>query len=118
MKSKTKYMCAVAFMGLFALVINGVAYIATLPANIDNTDLYSESYKNIMKRSDAESVMAVIQAETFDGAFSHYSTYKDISDTKFHELRKSYISARQELFDYVNEAVNKSVEKPYYMATY
>jgi hypothetical protein len=118
MKIKTKYMYALAFMGLFALVINGVAYIITRPANVDETDLYSESYKNIMKRSDAESVMAVIQAETFDGAFSHYSTYKDISDTKFHELRKAYTSVRQELFDYVNEAANKSVEKPYYMATY
>jgi len=118
MKIKTKYMYALAFMGLFALVINGVAYIITRPANADEIDLYSSSYKNIMKRSDAESVMAVIQAETFDDAFSHYSTYKDISDTKFHELRKAYTSARQELFDYVNEAANKSVEKPYYMATY
>ena len=118
MKIKTKYMYALAFMGLFALVINGVAYIITRPANVDETDLYYTSYKNMMKRSDAESVMAIIQAETFDGAFSHYSTYKDISDTKFHELRKTYTTVRQELFDYVNEAANKSVEKPYYMAKY
>ena len=118
MKIKTKYMYALAFMVLFALVINGVAYIITRPANVDETDLYYTSYKNVMKRSDAESVMAIIQAETFDGAFSHYSTYKDISDTKFHELRKAYTSARQDLFDHINEAANKPVEKPYYMATY
>ena len=71
-----------------------------------------------MKQADAESVLQVIDAESFDAAFSHYSAYRDIGDTKFHELRKAYISARKDLLEYINEAAHKKVEVPYYMADY
>lgn len=118
MKNKTKYLYAMAFLGLFALIINGMAYIVTRPQDEDYIEKYASSDKNTLKQSDAESVLQVIHAESFDSAFSHYSTYRDIPDMKFHELRKSYTKARQELFDYINEAAHKTSDVPYYMANY
>lgn len=99
------------------MLVNALAYIVVMPRREDDT-VNMVSYKNTMKQGDAESVIQVIQAESFDSAFSHYSTYRDINDTKFHELRKAYISARNELMEYINEAAHKKVEVPYYMADY
>jgi hypothetical protein len=116
MKNKVNYLWALTF----ALVITAVAieFAHANASDVDNSELYTASSKNTMRQIDAESVLAVIHAETFDSAFSHYSTYRDIQDMKFHELRKAYINARKELFDYVSEAAHNTSEKPYYMATY
>lgn len=115
MKNKTKYLYAVGVMLLFAIVVNGMAYIVSRPTTIKEEYV---SYKNTMKQSDAESVLAVIQAENFDEAFNHYSTYRDISDMRFHQLRKSYLDARQELMQYVSEAAHTKAEVPYYLRSY
>ena len=116
MKTSQRYLYAFLVLALFAAVVNLLAYIVVMPRADD--DFSIPSFKNTMKQADADSVIQVIQAESFDSAFSHYSTYKDINDTKFHELRKAYISARNELMDYVNEAAHKKTEVPYYMADY
>jgi hypothetical protein len=97
--------------------VNGLGYIITRPAAISE-DPFNVSYRNNMKQSDAESVIQVIQAEGFDSAFLHSSTYRDINDMKFHELRKAYLAARSELMDYINEAAHTKKELPYYMAEY
>ena len=116
MKTSQRYFYAFLALALFSAVVNLLAYIVVMPRADDDFNI--PSFKNTMKQADAESVIQVIQAESFDSAFSHYSTYRDINDTKFHELRKSYISSRNELMEYINEAAHKKVEVPYYMAEY
>lgn len=117
MKTKLRYVYAVLIMIGFAVFVNGLAYIITRPIVIDEDDTIV-SFDNNMKQSDAESVLAVIQAEGFDSAFYHYSTYKDIHDNRFHELRKAYLNARKDLFDYIEEASHNPTTKPYYMVNY
>jgi hypothetical protein len=117
MKNKKNYIIAACLIILFSILLNGLAYIITRPAAMVD-DPFKVSYKNTMKHSDAESVLAVIQAENFDNAFSHYSSYRDIQDTRFHDLRRAYLAARSELMDYVNEAAHKKIEVPYYLADY
>jgi hypothetical protein len=102
---------------LFTLMINLFGYMISR-SYATSEEYFHTSYSNTMKQSDAESVIAIIQAETFDNAFSHYSSYRDISDTKFHDLRKSYLAARNELMDYINEAAHTKIEVPYYLAEY
>lgn len=114
MKNKTKYLYAIIAMLLFSITLNGVAFI------VNRTEISEEkyvSYNNTMTQNDAESVIAVIQAENFDEAFSHYSTYKDISDVRFHALRIAYLNAREELMDYLNEAAHQK-EVPHYLRDY
>jgi hypothetical protein len=117
MKTSQRYILSAAILIGFALFVNGLAYIVTRP-EVMVEDPFKVSYKNTMKQSDAESVLAVIQAENFDNAFSHYSSYRDIPDTRFHDLRKAYLAARNELMDYVNEAAHRKIEVPYYLAEY
>ena len=116
MKTSTRYFYGFITLAFFAIVVNLLAYIVIIPRA--NEDFSIPSFKNTMKQADAESVTQVITAEGFDTAFDHYSTYKDISDTKFHDLRKAYLSARKDLMDYVNEAAHKNKELPYYISDY
>lgn len=98
----------------FAIFLNGLAYILTAqePAPIDTFVSYN---KVTMKASDAESVLAVISAEGFDNAFNHQSTFRDINDVKFHELRRAYIAASKELANYLADAAHSEDKIPYYM---
>lgn len=99
---------------LFAIFINGLAFII-----VHKTELHEPepevNYISYMKASDAESVLAVINAEGFDSAFNHYSSYRDINDTKFHDLRKTYIAASKELKEYLEECAGKMHNVPYYL---
>lgn len=117
MKSKLRYVYAVLIVIGFVIFVNGLAYIVNTRTNvIDEEDTIS--FDITMKQGDAESVLAIISAEGFDPAFSHLSSYRDISDKRFHELRKAYLFSREELYNYLNEAAHKEVEKPYYMVSY
>jgi len=40
--------------------------------------------------------------EGFDYCFRHYSSFEEIKDEKFHELRLKYIQIAEELENYVN----------------
>ena len=117
MKTSHRYLAAIGVMLVFALLVNGLAFVLTRPAAMPD-DPFKVSYRNNMKQTDAESVNQVIEADGFDSAFSHSSTYRDINDMKFHELRKAYLAARTELMEYINEAAHKKIEIPYYMAEY
>ena len=44
---------------------------------------------------------AKMRDEGFDYCFRHYSSFKEIKDDKFHELRLKYIQAAEELEKYV-----------------
>lgn len=88
-------------------MINLLAYI-TLPQMENEIDPFN-SYNVTMRPADADSVLQVIGAEGFDSAFRHYSSYRDINDEKFHELRKAYIAAANELIDYISKAADTEV---------
>lgn len=99
---------------LFVIIINGLTYILVHKTQIEID--HETNYVSHMKASDAESVLAIINAEGFDNAFNHYSSYRDINDTKFHDLRKAYIAATKELKEYLEESAGKVNNVPYYLA--
>ena len=54
-----------------------------------------------MNAKDAKYVRATIENEGFSYAFNDYSDFDDIKDEKFHELRKAFLKAQEELDEYV-----------------
>jgi hypothetical protein len=46
-------------------------------------------------------VNSTIENEGFDYTFRHYSSFKEITDAKFHELREAYVKAADALENYV-----------------
>lgn len=118
MKKYIRYVYALLCIVGFALFVNILALILT--THLDEQPVIEDtfvSYKHVtMKRSDAESVLAIISAEGFDNAFNHQSTFKDISDVKFHDLRTAYITASRELANYLADASGTPDRKPYYMS--
>lgn len=52
-------------------------------------------------------VQDVIDSDGFDYAFECYSNWEEINDERFHQLRFSYLSAMQELADYVSSQADK-----------
>lgn len=61
---------------------------------------------NIETLENFESVKYRIRAEGMDYTFIHYSTFEAVmEDPKFHELRKSYIKASEDLQKYINERI-------------
>lgn len=59
-----------------------------------------------MTKDDAEYVSCTINNEGFHYAFVHYSSYSQIKDEKFHELRKNYLKSIEEMKNYIVEAMN------------
>jgi len=115
MKIKYRIFWATVICLLSIIYFNGLIYIVNTRANpLEKSDI--DVFHNTMKPSDAESVMAIISAEGFDNTFNHQSTFRDIGDHKFHELRKAYVAASRELMDYIAESAGKVNNIPYYMA--
>ncbi len=54
-----------------------------------------------IKENTFEYVHYTMHHEGFDYAFCNYSQFKKIKDKRFHELRKAYIAAQEELEEYV-----------------
>ncbi len=54
-----------------------------------------------MKTSDKESVQEIVENEGLDYAMFNYSDFKEIKDTKFHELRQQYIDSAKVLAEYI-----------------
>jgi hypothetical protein len=48
-----------------------------------------------------------MRSEGFDYCWRHYSNFEEIKDGKFHELRKAYIGAANELEKYVMDKEKK-----------
>ena len=118
MKNKARYVYAVLIMIGFAAFINGMGYVITRPQAFKDDDLHIPTYKNTMKQDDAESVLSIIDTEGFDNTFNHLTTFRDISDHRFHELRRAYVNAAQELKDYLAEAAHRKNDIPYYLRNY
>lgn len=55
-------------------------------------------------------VKAKMRDEGFHYCFKHYSSFIEIEDPKFHELRKAYLSAADELSNYVDRRLVELVE--------
>lgn len=54
-----------------------------------------------MSGKEAKELCERVEQEGFDYCFMCYSTFKEIDDEKFHNLREKYIRARNELAKYI-----------------
>ena len=59
----------------------------------------------MMKIEDKEYVLSKIDNEGFDYTFINYSSFEDIKDEKFHELRMKYVESQKELENYLEDEV-------------
>lgn len=48
-------------------------------------------------------VLDYVENEGFDYCFTSYSGFEDVDDEKFHELRKAYVKAHDELESYLEQ---------------
>ena len=53
-----------------------------------------------------EMVRYRMDAEGFHYCFKHYSSFKEVQDEKFHELRRKYLEISHELEEYVLSKIN------------
>ncbi len=60
-----------------------------------------------MNEEDKEYVFESTRQEGFDYCFWGWSSFEEIKDERFHDLRKSYLAARQELLDYITPEEDK-----------
>lgn len=116
--NKMKYVYVGLAVTGFAVLLNAMAYVIVRPVDEKSSQPDIMTYKNIMNQQDAESIMSIIETEGFDNTFNHYTTFRDIGDHRFHELRRAYITASQQLKDYLAEAASKETEVPYYLRIY
>jgi hypothetical protein len=109
MKIYKRILIASALMAAFAITVNGIAYIV-ISKSVE-PDPLANVRQITMSAHEAESVLAIIGAEGFDNAFRHYAIFRDIGDHNFHELRRNYIAAADELAHYLNDAAHKNQRK-------
>jgi hypothetical protein len=55
------------------------------------------------KKKDFQMVIRKIDNDGFNYCFAEYNEFEEIKDKKFHELRKAYVKAKEELELYVYE---------------
>lgn len=58
-----------------------------------------------MNKEDAQNVCDRINTEGFHYAFVHYSTFPEVKDERFHELRKNYLKSIEEMKKYLGESL-------------
>ena len=65
---------------------------------MENNDLYEEleDWQMVRYRMDNEGI---------DYCFKHYSSFEEIKDEKFHELRNKFIESLDEIEKYVDEKI-------------
>jgi hypothetical protein len=66
-----------------------------------------------MKGEDFEYVRVMMNQEGFHYCFANYSSFSEIKDEKFHELREQYLKAANELEKYVGDKA-----QDYFMGIY
>lgn len=54
-----------------------------------------------MSKPNKEYVKRIIEKESFDYAFEGYSNFDEVEDSLFHDLRLNYLTARNELSNYL-----------------
>ena len=67
---------------------------------MENNDLYEEleNFESVRYRMDNEGI---------DYCFKHYSSFEEIKDEKFHELRNKFITSLDEIEKYVDEKITE-----------
>jgi hypothetical protein len=58
-----------------------------------------------------DSVQYRMDNEGIDYCFEHYSSFEEIKDEKFHELRLQFLKSLKEIRNYVNEKCQEEVEE-------
>jgi hypothetical protein len=61
-----------------------------------------DEWNNVRYRMDNEGI---------DYCFEHYSSFEEIKDEKFHELRLQFLKSLKEIRNYVNEKCQEEVEE-------
>ena len=61
-----------------------------------------DEWNNVRYRMDNEGI---------DYCFEHYSSFEEIKDEKFHELRLQFLKSLKEIQNYVNEKCQEEVEE-------
>lgn len=71
---------------------------------MENNDLDEEldNFYNVRYRMDNEGI---------GYCFKHYSSFEEIKDEKFHELRNKFLSSLDEIENYVNLKINELNDK-------
>jgi hypothetical protein len=54
-----------------------------------------------MTQDDKDYLVSRVETDGFDYTFIHYSSFEDINDEKFHELREAFLKSREELRKYI-----------------
>jgi hypothetical protein len=54
-----------------------------------------------MNGKELKRIQERIDQEDFHYAFHHYSSFEEVKDEEFHQLREAYIRATQQLADYL-----------------
>ena len=62
--------------------------------------------KNKVELEDWQRLRYRMKEEGIEYCFKHYSSFKEVEDEKFHELRKKYLEVSHELEEYVNLKIN------------
>lgn len=121
MKVNNNYIAYTALAIIVILAYATISSFAVTRVRLElkqTEDVLASTPKNHMNSDHALSVLEVVNAQGFDEAFMHYSSYKDIPDTRFHELRRAYLQASTELKNYLHEAAHIKVETPHYLRNY
>jgi hypothetical protein len=71
---------------------------------MDNNELYQEleDWQMVQYRMDNEGI---------DYCFKHYSSFEEIKDEKFHELRNKFLTSLDEIQNYVDSKINELNDK-------
>ena len=68
---------------------------------------YMEKIDKLQKElEEIEMVRYRMDAEGFHYCFKHYSSFKEVQDEKFHELRRKYLEISHVLEEYVHSKIN------------
>jgi hypothetical protein len=71
---------------------------------MENNELYQEleDWQMVRYRMDNEGI---------DYCFKHYSSFEEIKDEKFHELRNKFLTSLDEIQNYVDSKINELNDK-------
>jgi hypothetical protein len=71
---------------------------------MENNELYQEleDWQMVRYRMDNEGI---------DYCFKHYSSFEEIKDEKFHEIRNKFLTSLDEIQNYVDSKINELNDK-------
>ena len=70
-----------------------------------------ESNESYQELEDWQMVRYRMDNEGIDYCFKHYSSFEEIKDEKFHELRNKFLTSLDEIQNYVDSKINELNDK-------